>query len=222
MDRFACPPDCGYCCTHLHREVAPEEAEATTMFRDALRDLGVYGCADAVTTGLALSNAEATALRAEATRRGMTVDIHPRTYLLDGARRAAVTLDWHMPYVSCPFYADFKCTAYEARPLVCRAYPVLSPSPRWRLAPECPKVEPTLASGARLGTFLKVEAAARRDVERANTAHDVIAQRLLDHPAARFSKALPPREVSERLARYKLVTAEEWLASAALARSSTS
>lgn len=222
MDAFACPPDCGWCCTHLHRDVADDEAEATALFRDALRGLGIYGCADAVTTGLALSNAEAAGLREEAARRGMRVDIHPRTFLLDGARRVAVTLDWHMPYVSCPFYADFKCTAYDLRPFVCRAYPVFSPAPKWRLAPECPKAAPTLASGVRLGTFLKGEAAARRAVERANASLDVDAQRLLDSPGARFRKGLAAREAAERLGRYRTMTPEDWLACAAPARSSTS
>jgi Fe-S-cluster containining protein len=195
---FACPPDCGHCCTHLERDEIPGDAE----FRDALREHGVYHCTDAARVGLSLSNAEAAALRAEAARRKMRVDIHPRTYLLDARRRAAVVLDWHMPYVSCPFYADFKCTAYDVRPLVCRAYPVLGLG-KGSLAPECPKMPVP-------GTQLRSERAARRGIEEAHAKLDELGWLLLDAPGARFAKGLAPREARARAKRYRVVAAEEY------------
>lgn len=213
---FQCPPDCGWCCTHLERTPDPAQRRATREWRDVLRGLGVYHCRDGVTVGLSLSNAEAEALRGEAEARGMRVKLHPRTYLLETRRRLAVVLDWHFPHVSCPFYADFKCTAYDKRPLVCRAYPVLAPAPEWKLAPECPRSAPTLEAVAggsvRLGSFLRVESRARHAVERANAGLDETAFRVLDHPGARFAKGLPAQEAARRAARYRAVSPETFLA----------
>lgn len=213
---FQCPPDCGWCCTHLERKPDRAQARATADWRRMLRGLGVYHCRDAVTVGLSLSNAEADALRGEAEARGMRVRLHPRTYLLETRRREAVVLDWHFPHVSCPFYADFKCTAYDKRPLVCRAYPVLAPAPAWRLAPECPKAAPTAEAAAagtlRLGAFLRGENRARHAVEKASAALDDVAFRVLETPGARFAVGLPADEAARRAARYRLVAPEEFLA----------
>lgn len=216
---FQCPPDCGWCCTHLERTPEPAEAAATEDFRAMLRDLGVYHCRDAVTVGLSLSNAEADALRGEAEARGMNIRLHPRTFLLETRRGVAVVLDWHLPHVECPFYADYKCTVYDKRPLVCRAYPVLAPAPAWRLAPECPRSEPTLAARAdgslRLGTFLRGENAARHAVERANAQVDEVAWRILETPGARFAKGLDVAEAARRVKAYRAVAPEAFEASPA-------
>lgn len=209
---FSCPPDCGWCCTHLGRELPSEEAESVTGFRDVLRELGVYHCTDGVTVGLSLSNAEAEGFRALAKERGLHVDLHPRTFLLETKRRVAVVLDWHFPYGSCVFYKDFRCTAYEARPLVCRAFPVMAPAPRWGLAPQCPKTEETLAlrerAQVRFGTYLKVEGQARRALERAHATLDETAMRILETPGARFATGLDPKEAHARLARYRVLSPE--------------
>lgn len=211
---FACPSDCGWCCTHLEREPSPEEREATAFFRDVMREQGVYHCADKPHIGLSLSPAEAAALREESEARGMRVRLHPRTYLLETRRRVAVVLDWHLPYASCPFYSDFKCTAYDKRPLVCRAYPVMAPAPRWSLAPECPKVEPVLearrSGSLKLGLFLRGEAVARRTIDEAHARLDADAMAILETPGARFAKALGIREAGERLKRYRVVTPDEF------------
>ena len=216
---FQCPPDCGWCCTHLERAVDRDEARATEDFRAALRDLGVYHCRDAVTKGLSLSNAEADALRDEAEARGLRIKLHPRTFLLETRRRDAVVLDWHFPHVECPFYSDFKCTAYDKRPLVCRAYPVLAPAPRWRLAPECPRAAPTQeaveAGALKLGVFLRGENKARHAVERASAALDEAAWRVLDTPSARFVKGLSAVEAEKRVRAYRLLSPEAFLAAAA-------
>ena len=209
---FACPPDCGWCCTHLSRALPREEARAQREFRAALRELGVYHCGDAMTRGLSLSGQEADAMRAAAKERGVRLPLHPRTYLLETRRRLAVVLDWHMPREACPLYQDFRCGAYHARPLVCRAFPVLSPAPRWGLAPECPRAEPTLADAragsVRLGSFLRVEARARREVEARHALLDDAAMRLLDAPGARFAKGLAPAEAARRARAYRKVAPE--------------
>lgn len=207
---FACPPDCGWCCTHLEREPSPEQAASTRFFRAVMREHGVYHCADRTHVGLSLSPEEADALRSEAEARGMRIRLHPRTYLLETRRRVAVVLDWHLPYASCPFYADYQCTAYEKRPLVCRAYPVLAPAPSWSLAPECPKTAPTLeardAGSVKLGAFLRVENRARRAIEEAHATLDAEAMALLETPGARFAKGLGIREAGARLRRYRIVS----------------
>lgn len=199
---FACPPDCGYCCTHLTRD----KPDADVEFREMLRDEGVYSCRDALGMGLSLSNEEAAALVAEAARRKLRADIHPRTFLLETRRRLVVPLDWHLPHVACPFYAGYKCTAYDKRPLVCRAFPVLAPSPAWRLAPQCPLSEPTRASGARLGTLLRVESAARRALDREHARLDEIASSLTARADLRFAIGLTRAEANERARRYRVAT----------------
>lgn len=197
---FACPPDCGHCCTHLEREPAPGDDE----FRAILRDEGIYHCPDSQRVGLSLSNAEAAVLRAAAKERGMRVDIHPRTYLLETRRRVAVVLAWHMPNVSCAFYADYKCTAYEVRPMQCRAFPVigLGRGPDV-LAPDCPKMPIPLVQ-------LRAERKARDAMERAHAKLDELGWLLLARPDARYVKGLTPREAKKRLDHYRVVAAEEW------------
>lgn len=212
---FQCPPDCGWCCTHLERKPPRAEARAAAAFRNELRMLGVYHCGDGTTRGLSLSHAEADALREHAEARGIRHRLHPRTYLLETKRRVAVVLDWHFPHVTCPFYADYKCTVYEARPLVCRAYPVMLGAPAWKLAPECPRSAPTAeAAGGgalKLGAFLRTEARARGAIDRAHAKLDETAFRVLDAPGARFALGLAPAEAARRLARYRHVSPEAFL-----------
>lgn len=194
---FACPPDCGHCCTHLEREPEP----GLDDFRGILREQGVYHCTDAARVGLSLSNAEAAGLRAEAERRRMPLKLHPRTYLLESRRRLAVVLDWHMPYASCPFYADFQCTVYAQRPLVCRAYPVLGLG-KSALAPECPKMPVAL-------TQLRAERQVRGAIDEAHARVDADAWRAMERGT--FARALTAREASERARRYRVVALEEYL-----------
>jgi len=214
VDAFACPPDCGWCCTHLHREVPLAEARATREFRAVLRGEGVYHCGDAVTTGLSLSNAEAALLRADP--RG--AKIHPRTFLLESRRRVAVVLDWHLPHAVCPFYSDHKCTVYEHRPLPCRAYPVMRSSPL-KLAPECkkgglgglpPRVRPQHPAPP-LSSF-RPELRARSAIERAHAALDEDAMRVL--AVGRFARGLSTADARERLKRYRVKSPQEFLAHA--------
>lgn len=192
------------------------EARATDEFRAMLRDLGVYHCRDRTTVGLSLSNAEASALRRVGDERGVRHRLHPRTFLLESRRRVAVVLDWHFPHVSCPFYEDYRCTVYDERPLVCRAYPVMAPAPSWKLAPECPRSAPTAeaAKGGllRLGSFLRVEGKARRGMEEANAMLDETAMRVLDTPGARFAKGLPVEEAARRVKAYAHLSPEEFAA----------
>lgn len=199
MDAFACPPDCGHCCSHLEREAVPGDDE----FRTILREHGVYHCADSARSGLSLSNEEAARLRERAAARGMRVRMHPRTYLIESRRRVAVVLDWHLPYASCPFLDGSICTVYDARPLVCRAYPVMLASPL-AFAPECPK-----APAPRIA--LKAELVARRAIDRAHAALDARASDVLATPGARFAQGLAPREAAARLRRYRQTTPEGFL-----------
>jgi Fe-S-cluster containining protein len=203
---FQCPPDCGHCCTHLERDPIPGDDE----FRAVLREHGIYHCTDGTRVGLSLSNAEADAMRAQAAGRKMRIDIHPRTFLLETRRRALVVLDWHMPYRVCPFYADYKCTAYDARPLVCRAYPVLGIG-KGGLAPECPKMPATLQQ-------LRSERKARRAIEDAHAKIDEIGWLLLGAKDARFVTGLATHEAASRARRYRLVAAEAYVTRAATRR----
>lgn len=195
---------------HLERATHPENG----AFRAHLRELGVYHCTDATRVGLALSNDEAARLRAIAEARGVAARIHPRTFLLDGRRRVAVVLDWHLPHRSCPFYAGFRCTVYDARPLVCRAYPVLAigraglpdvaagtSSSSSLDAPECPKMPVPRAQ-------LRAESAARRALERAHAALDAIGADVLTRGG--LVEGLAPREAGARLRRYRITTPEEY------------
>ena len=195
---FACPPDCGHCCTHLEREEIPGDTE----FRDILREHGVYHCADAPRRGLSLSNAEAATMRDAAKARGVRLPLHPRTWLLGSRRRVAVVLDWHMPRASCPMNERYQCTIYDARPLVCRAYPVLGLG-KGALAPECPKMPVPAAQ-------LRVERAARRGIEAAHAKLDELANAVMAATSERFATGLTAREAAARLRRYRIVPVEEF------------
>jgi Fe-S-cluster containining protein len=191
---FACPPDCGYCCTHLHRDVPTDEAAATDDFRAVLREQGVYHCDDAVTTGLSLSNAEAARFRE------LGADIHPRTFLLETKKRLIVTLDWHMPESVCPFYQSYQCTVYDDRPLVCRAYPVMQIGrSTTKLAPECPKM-PVPASQ------LLAERKVRRVIDEAHASLDETALRALS--LGEFAMGIDPEDALARASRYRPIAVE--------------
>lgn len=198
---FACPSDCGHCCTHLEREPDPGADE----FRDILREQGIYHCGDGARRGLSLSNAEAATLRDEARRSGVRARLHPRTYLLETRRRLAVVLDWHLAHASCPFYAGDGCSVYAQRPLVCRAYPVMLAGPL-TFAPECPKAPAPRAD-------VRAELRARRAIDRAHALVDASAWDAMER--GRFAKALSTREAAERLRRYRHVALEEFLAATA-------
>lgn len=216
VDAFACPPDCGHCCTHLERPPPPDEARALREFRALLREHGVYHCGDATHVGLSLSPDEAARLRARADERGMRVRLHPRTFLLETRRRIAVVLDWHLPYVACPFHDAYRCTVYADRPRVCRAYPVMTIGPV-SLAPECPKVPiPTSA--------LRVESRARREIERDHAQLDAEAMEILALPGTRFSTGLGVAQASARARRWRAMSPAQFrevVASQALATRST-
>lgn len=197
MEAFACPSDCGWCCTHLTRDEAPGEAE----FRDMLRDEGIYSCGHKP-HGLSVSHAEALPLIAEAKRRALRANIHPRTFMLETRRRIAVVLDWHVAHESCPFYADYKCTAYELRPLVCRAFPVMIGAPL-SYSPDCPKAP--APRGA-----VKLELRARKAVDRA---HALLDEQALQATAkGRFATGLTTHEAKAKLKSYRIVAMEDYLA----------
>lgn len=200
---FACPPDCGHCCTHLERELPRDEAASIRAFRGLMRELGVYHCGDAITEGLSLTNAEAARFAALAKERGERVRLHPRTFLLETRRRLAVTLDWHFRHVECPFYEAYKCTVYHDRPLVCRAFPVLATTP-FKLAPSCPQMPVARVA-------VRVESKARNALEAAHAKVDDAAMRALDRPGARFAKGLAPADAARRAKRYRTVALEDYL-----------
>lgn len=202
-----CPPDCGWCCTHLVKPRSPEKARAEAEFLDELRSHGVYRCSDKSDTGLSITNAEAARLVAIAKERGTKADIHPRTFLLETKKRWTVVVDWHLAHASCPFYADFKCTVYEARPLPCRAYPVLAPGPRWGLAPECPRVADEAWGRSPRKAYFADEAAIRRELDLQHAALDDAFQ-LTARPGMRFAMGLTRREALATAKRYKTVAAE--------------
>lgn len=213
---MSCPPDCGWCCTHLEKPRAPERAAAESAFLDELATHGVYRCRDLPHTGLSLSNAEAAALRAVAEARGTRADIHPRTFLLETRRRWTVVVDWHLAHTSCPFYADHKCTVYGARPLPCRAYPVLGAAPAWTLAPECPRIEERAWERADVtrGSFFAAEARARRALDKASAGFDE-AFALTARNDLRFAEGLEAADATRRARRYRVVPMEDVLRSPA-------
>lgn len=205
---MSCPPDCGWCCTHLVKPRPRAQAEAEAAFVDELRAHGVYRCDDAPDTGLSLTNAEASRLLARAKERRVKADIHPRTFLLDTRRRRTVVVDWHLAHASCPFYEDFRCTVYDDRPLPCRAYPVYGLGPRWILAPECPRVEAEAWGRESRKRFFAVEAEARKALEAQHAALDE-AFALTMRDDLRFATGLSRREALARARRYRIVPMEE-------------
>jgi len=188
---FACPSDCAKCC-RLQPERTPEAAAEERAFIDAMAEMGVYTCEDGP-NGLVVSPPEAARLKAVAKSRGLRLKLHPRTFLLDARARRVVVVAWHLAHAPCTFLDGFRCTVYDDRPLVCRAFPVSSPAP-WRLAPLCPEGPPARAKQrtglASFPVYFGGEAAARRALDAEDAAREARALALLDDPRARFRAGL--------------------------------
>ncbi len=126
-DRFACTM-CGKCCETLQER--PGAPEWPAGF-DALARQGLYGLA--TERGLQVWSWERRRLAREAAARGVALRVVPSLVLLDDGPPTgrAIALVHELAHMACPLAVpgpvpdSVVCGAYDARPLVCRAFPVV-------------------------------------------------------------------------------------------------
>lgn len=117
---FACT-ECARCCNHLLETKAktlPENAAA-------LAEAGLHALPR--TGGLQAWAWEAEAMRRAAARRGHDIPFEPAlaVALRIGEATRLATLVYEMTRNACPLVEGTRCGAYEERPVICRAYPLL-------------------------------------------------------------------------------------------------
>lgn len=136
MSAFACTL-CGKCCLNLQERAEP--AWPAAFDRNARA--GFYGLP--TKAGLQVWSWEKRRMERAARERGVPIAFEPSLVVLDDKAQEAVVLVWELATMACPLHvtadpAGFAppvrptpegklvlCGAYEDRPAVCRAYPVL-------------------------------------------------------------------------------------------------
>ncbi len=109
MEKFECT-QCGNCC----RFAGPEEAQVEAMGP-------FYTVSGGDFVGLPLFGWEGKRFREKA-----EVKLLPQTFLVDKKNKQLIVMRWVLAHNECPMLKEGKCTAYGARGLVCRSFPVLN------------------------------------------------------------------------------------------------
>ncbi|MHB8585711.1 MAG: YkgJ family cysteine cluster protein [Thermoplasmatota archaeon] len=132
--RFNCT-QCARCCRNLL------ESKAKGLPPEALEAAG-HGIYHLPRSGGLMAWAwEARAMRQAAMRRGVVLDFRPSTGIVVSrdAAKEFVTLVYELQQNECPLLASSNlCGAYEERPVVCRAYPLLLTGPSVTISTHCP------------------------------------------------------------------------------------
>ena len=76
--------------------------------------------------GLTLFDFEAEILKKEAKKKKIALSLGPVNFIADKVSKKAIVLLWSIENKECPFLDKKECVIYENRPLVCRAFPVVS------------------------------------------------------------------------------------------------
>lgn len=117
---------CGDCCRNL--KLRPGAPDWPSGFSPMAR-MGYYPLA--TEGGLQAWSWERHRMLAEAAARGMALRVVPSLVIADDVSGRLVALVYELDHVDCPFLGPgpgpdtLACGAYEARPLVCRAFPVV-------------------------------------------------------------------------------------------------
>jgi len=220
---FACTL-CGKCCLNLEERDAPAWPDSF----DTLAPFGLYGLP--TRAGLPVWSWERGRMMDAAERRGVPIAFVPSLVAID--REQVIVLVWELATRACPLHvsriaSEFPppvrpredgtvvlCGAYEERPAVCRAYPVLIRGTAAAWSAKCPDAfAPDAADRAGFAatytdSFAAAEVAARipavvRDVLRfLETTRDLALVRGLDRDAAldRVRKG-PVVDLVDRLSR---------------------
>lgn len=118
MLSFACT-ECARCCSSL----VDKKAIGLPANADTLAEGGFYALPRM--GGLQLWSWERRRLLAAAAAMGQPLHFEPALGVVDETRGTFVTLIWELVADACPMLRGKHCGAYEARPTICRAYPLL-------------------------------------------------------------------------------------------------
>ncbi len=132
---------CGDCCTHLQIRRGRPDWPVGSM---KLARMGYYGLP--TEGGLQAWAWERKRMLREAEARGITLRFVPSLAIADELSGRLVNLVYELEHDDCPFLGpgptegSLACNAYDARPLVCRAFPVVQSGGRLVPSSECPDI----------------------------------------------------------------------------------
>lgn len=137
---FACTL-CGDCCRGLQSRRGRPDWPASAL---KLARMGYYGLP--TEGGLQAWSWERQRMLREATARGIELKFVPSLAVADELSGRLVVLVYELEHDACPFLGpgpeadSLVCHAYDARPLVCRAYPVVQSDDRLTPSSKCPDI----------------------------------------------------------------------------------
>lgn len=211
--KFACTL-CGKCCsTLLESEGAPHWPASF----DRLAALGYYGLS--TERGLQVWSWERRAMDRAAERRGTPIRWVPSMVLADDKSQRLVAIVYEEAHMVCPlvdagpFPDTLVCGAYDARPLVCRAYPVVLRGGEGAYSSKCP--DAFLPAGPGREGYHETYGDAFEAAEFGNAMTREVGKLLSfleTAGAARWARGLTREQVAMRLARAEPVDFWDFLA----------
>ena len=111
--KFRCT-NCGACCHGNNKGVRRVNKD----------DNGVFYTLEEKARVLALWPWEAQRMRAQASDRGLRIDLRPLVYIVDKKEDRAVVLMWFPDHLDCIFLKDNRCSIWADRPFTCKAFPL--------------------------------------------------------------------------------------------------
>ena len=116
-EKFECKK-CGKCCSRIGGE--SEDSEITKDFFGKLPIVQLIQNKNV----MPIFDWEAKALKEEAEKQKINVDIRPLRAVLDMDSNTAIILSYYIDAEKCPMLENNMCRVYDKRPLVCRQFPL--------------------------------------------------------------------------------------------------
>lgn len=121
---FICT-QCGECC-HIREKKGISEHEEQSYYKFMYSNYGILYLASLNDITINIWPEEKDIMLEAAKRLNIEIDIKPKRAVLNHKTNELLIIDYFINHDICPFFKAHKCSIYEARPMICRSYPLLS------------------------------------------------------------------------------------------------